>query len=181
MDKYKPKFTSLQSEIIKLLCIKAGITLNQRQIAKLLKVSPTAVAKSLNNLKKDEIIKIKKSGTMNLNLIELNRDSPKTIAIKRIENFKLVYTSGLADFLADKFPGSSVILFGSFSRGEDIERSDIDIAVIGSKGKTLDLAEFEAFFEKRINVQFYEDLNKINKNLKASILNGIILIGFVEV
>ena len=45
MDMYKLKWTRLQSEILRLLCIKSGQILNLRGIANCLKVSPTAVAK----------------------------------------------------------------------------------------------------------------------------------------
>ena len=179
MDTYKLKFTKLQNEIFRLLCIKAGSSLNQRGISKLLKVSPTAVSKSLPMLEKEGLAKIERSKTMNLSSIRFNRDNPKAIALKRTENLRLVYESGLADFLEEKFPGCAVILFGSYSLGEDTEKSDIDIAVIGSKRKEVDLEKFEGLLERSINIQFYEDINKINKNLKSNILNGITLSGAV--
>lgn len=181
MDTYKLKFTKLQNEIFRLLCIKAGSSLNQRGIARLLGVSPTAVSKSLPALEKEGLARIEKSRTMNLILVELSRESPKAIDLKRTENLRLVYESGLADFLDKKFPGCAVILFGSYSLGEDTEKSDIDIAVIGSKRKEVDLAKFEKLLERNINMQFYEDMKRIDKNLKSNILNGITLSGVVEV
>jgi predicted nucleotidyltransferase len=179
MDTYKLKFTKLQNEIFRLLCIKAGSSLNQRGISRLLRVSPTAVSKSLPALEKEGLAKIERSKTMNLSSVGFNRDNPRAIALKRTENLRLVYESGLADFLEEKFPGCAVILFGSYSLGEDTEKSDIDIAVIGSKRKEVDLTEFEKLLERSINIQFYEDIDKINKNLKSNILNGITLSGAV--
>jgi predicted nucleotidyltransferase len=179
MDTYKLKFTKLQNEIFRLLCIKAGIPLNQRGISRLLRVSPTAVSKSLPALEKEGLAKIERSKTMNLSSVGFNRDNPRAIALKRTENLRLVYESGLADLLEEKFPGCAVILFGSYSLGEDTEKSDIDIAVIGSKRKEVDLTEFEKLLERSINIQFYEDIDKINKNLKSNILNGITLSGAV--
>src|SRR3989338_3774573 len=143
MNMYKLKFTRLQMEIFRLLCAKAGEKLNQRQTAKLLKVSPTAVAKSISKLEKEGIIIKEKQGDMNLNLITLNRDSKKTMELKRAENLRLIYESGLNEFLEDELPGATVILFGSYSRGDDTTSSDIDIAVIGRKEKEISLEEFE--------------------------------------
>jgi Mn-dependent DtxR family transcriptional regulator len=48
---YKLKWTPLEKEIFSLLCIRAGEKLSQREIAKILKVFPTAVANSLQKLK----------------------------------------------------------------------------------------------------------------------------------
>jgi len=72
MDIYKLSFTKLQNEIFRLLCIKTGIILNKRRIAKMLKVSPTAIAKSLPTLEKKGLIKAEKDPQMNLTYIQFN-------------------------------------------------------------------------------------------------------------
>lgn len=174
---YKLKFTKLQNGIFRLLCIKAGMSLNQRGIARILQVSPTAVAKSLPGL--NALIKTEKSRTMNLTSIELNRDNPKAIAFKRIENLKQIYESGLIEFLEEKFPSCTIILFGSYSLGEDTTNSDIDIAVIGSKIKKIQLTKFDKLLERIIILHFYDNL-KINENLKQNIINGVTFHGTVE-
>ena len=178
---YKLKFTRLQSEIFRLLCIKTGITLNQRQIAKFLKVSPTAIAKSLFLLEKESMIKINKNNEMNLNLIKLNRDNKKTLELKRIENLKTLIESNLISFLEESFPGSTIILFGSFSKGDDISTSDIDIAIIEHKGKNINLEKYEKLLEKNINLNFYFSFKEIDRYLKSNILNGILLSGGIEI
>lgn len=180
MDTYKLNFTRLQSEIFRFLCIKAETSLNQREMAKMLKVSPTAIAKSIKKLEKENLIRIKRSKTMNLTSIELNRNNQKTISLKRIENLRLIYEFELDEFLEEKFPGSTIILFGSYSQGEDTEKSDIDIAVIGSKEKELNLTKFSKLLERPIFIHYYKDFNKIDKNLKSNILNGIVLQGAIE-
>jgi len=179
MDIYKLKFTRLQNEIFRLLCIKTQ-ELNQRRIAKLLRVSPTAVSKSIKELEKEELILIEKDKLMNLNSITLNTDNPETIALKRIENLKLIYESKIVNFLEEKFPGTTIILFGSYSRGEDTNRSDIDIAIIGSKAKELNLTTYDKKLERTITIHNYENINKLNKELKSNILNGIVISGAVE-
>ena len=187
MDMYKVKWTRLQTEVFRFLCIKAGQNFNLSEIAKSLSVSSTAVSKALPELEKAGLINARKSKTMNLMSIELNRDSEKTVELKRVENLRMIYESGLVDFLEDKFPGATIILFGSYSRGEDIlakdekgQDSDIDIAIIRRKEKNLELKEFDKKFEKRISVNFYDSFNKIHKHLKDSIFNGILLSGSVE-
>lgn len=180
MDTYKLKFTRLQNEIFRLLCIKAGKSLNQREIARVLKVSPTAVAKALPLLDKECLVRVKKSKEMNLTFIGFNRDSSKAIEFKRTENLKLIYGSGLVGCLEEKFPGCTIILFGSYSKGEDTTVSDIDIAIIGSKEKQIDLTKFDKMLERTIFLHFYSSLKGINKELRENIFNGIILVGGIE-
>ena len=180
MDTYKLKFTKLQNEIFRLLCIKVGKPLNQRKISKLLKVSPTAVGKAIKLLENNELIRIDKSKEMNLNLISLNRDNTKAVSLKRVENLKMIYELGLFDFLEEKFPGCTIILFGSYSRGEDTIKSDIDIAIIGSKEKELDLEKFEKKLKRTISLHHYKLFKEINKDLKENLFNGIVFSGGIE-
>ena len=187
MDTCKVKWTQLQSEIFRFLCINTGKELSLRNIAKQLKKSPTAVSNALKGLVKEELVKIKKSESMKLLLIEFNRDNRKAIEFKRVENLKLIYESGLSAFLEESFPGGCIILFGSYSRGDDIwtnkieeHRSDIDIAVIGCKEKQLNLSEFDKKLERNIMINFYSSFAEIHKHLRDSILNGILLSGSVD-
>ena len=185
MDMYKLKWTRLQAEIFRLFCVKAGQKLNLRETARQLKVTPTAVSKALQDIEREALVKIQKSKTMNLFSIEFNRDSPRAIELKRVENLKMIYESGLSDFLFNEFPGAAVFLFGSYSRGEDTcaneeNKSDIDIAVIGSKGKHAEMAKFNALLERDVVINYYASLHDIHRNLKNNILSGIILKGGVE-
>ena len=145
MDAYKQEWTRLQNEIFRFLCIKSDQDFNLRGISKFLDVSPTAVSKALKQLEEKKLIKIEKSKVMNLMSIKLNRDNYSIIELKRTENLKLIYESNLVDFVENKFPGCTIILFGSYSRGEDIYSSDIDIAIIGSKEKDLNLSKYNKF------------------------------------
>ena len=188
MDMYKLKFTKLQNEIFRFLCIKAGMSLNQRGIAKMLKVSSTAVGKSLSTLEREGMVKIEKSKTMNLMSITLNRDNSKTLEFKRVENLKLIYESGLVEFLEELFPGTTIILFGSYSRGDDVltdesegYTSDIDLAVIGTKEKEIELKKFNKLLERNIVINFYSSFNEIHKHLRDNILNGILLLGSIDI
>jgi len=171
----KQKLTSLQQDILRLLFVKAGLKLNQRDIANFLKVSPPAVLKALLGLN----MYIKQSKDKRW-VIELNRSDHKIMQLKRVDNLKQIYESGLADFLENEFPGTTIILFGSYSRGEDLINSDIDIAIIGRKNKLIELEKYEKELERQINLNFYDSFTKIHKNLKENLFNGILLAGGVE-
>lgn len=180
MDIYKIKFTLMQEEILRLLGIKAGEKLNQRQIAKFLNVSGTAVGTSVLDLEKTGLIVKESQGTMNLNIITLNRDNKKAMQLKRVENLKLIYETGVADFLEEEFPGATIILFGSFSRGDDTTVSDMDVAIIGMKEKEVNLEKFEKMLERKINLNFYAALKEVHKDLRENICNGIVLVGGIQ-
>lgn len=177
---YKLKLTNLQQEIMRLLFIKAGISLNQRQIANLLEVTPPAVMKALPALAQENLLKIQQDKETKRWSIELNRNHHKVMQLKRADNLQQIYESGLADFLEKEFAGATIILFGSYSRGEDIINSDLDIAVVGRKDKLIDLTQYEQALGRQINLNFYDSFGKIHKHLKENLSNGIILAGGVE-
>lgn len=176
---YKLNLTRLQYEIFRLLCFKSGDKLNQREISLLLEVSPVAISKSLDDLEKGEFINVQKNKKMNLKLISLNRENSKILGFKRSENLKNIYESGLNKFLEENFPGASIILFGSYSKGEDISSSDIDIA-IEDKEKNIDYEIYEKKLERNISLHFFNSFKKINKELRENIFNGIVLEGGIE-
>jgi len=180
METNKLKFTRLQSRIFTLLCIKAGSSVNQNSIARELKVSPTAISKAIKYLENQGIAKIEKSKSMNFISIQLNRDNQKVMQLKRAENLKQIYESNLIEELEEKFAGSTIILFGSYSRGDDTITSDIDVAIIGRKERAINLEKFENILARKITLNFYESLASIHKELKENLFNGIVLSGGVS-
>jgi len=177
---HKLKLTNLQQEILRLLFIKVGTSLNQRLIAKSLEVSQAAVMKALPGLEKRDFIKMQQNKESRRWSIELNRDNYKVMQLKRADNLKLIYESGLADFLEKEFAGATIILFGSYSRGEDTISSDIDLAVVGRKEKEVELSEFEELLNRKININFYNNFENIQKNLRENLCNGIVLVGGIR-
>lgn len=179
---YELKLTNLQQRILRLLFVKMGIgiKLNALGLARNLSVSQPAISKSLPLMIKENLIKVEKDKDSGRLSIEANRDNPKILQLKRVDNLKLIYESGLADYLEKEFAGGTIILFGSYSRGDDIFNSDIDIVIIGRKDKLVNLGKFEEVLEKEIRINFYNSFKDIHKNLKNNILNGIIISGGVE-
>jgi predicted nucleotidyltransferase len=180
MDTYKLKFTILQYEILRLLVLKSGITLNQRQIASILHVSPTAVGKAIPAIAQAEYVKAERSPTMNLISVGWNRDSQDAVEYKRAENLRLIYETGLSSFLQESFPGCTIVVFGSYSRGEDTVKSDIDIAILGGQEKKVFFEKYEKILERPINVQCFASTKSIRKELLENICNGIILFGGMQ-
>jgi predicted nucleotidyltransferase len=180
METNKLKFTRLQSEIFRFLSENVGEEINQSLIAKNLNVSSTAVSKALIPLEKNLLVTIKKNKLFNLNTISLNRNNSESIEFKRVDNLKAIYESKILQYLEENFPGCDIILFGSYSKGEDTSKSDIDLAIIKTKEKTLNLSKFEKFLKKEIIINYYSSFKDLNKELKESLCNGIILSGGIE-
>jgi len=181
VNMYKLKLTNLQQEILRLLFAKAGTSLNQRRIARFLEVSQPAVMKALPLLEKEGLITMIQDNESRRWSVELNKENKRALQLKRVDNLRQVYESGLANFLEEEFAGAAVILFGSYSRGEDTAGSDIDIAIIGRKKKPVKLEEFEKKLEKSIFINFYGSFKDIHKDLRDNILNGIVLSGSVDI
>ena len=165
---------------MRFLFIRSGTSFNARQLAKQLKVSPTAISKSLKGLEREGLVSVKKDKDSGRLSIELNKDNRRVFYLKRIENLKLIYESGLVEYLSENFPGATIILFGSYSFGEDTTNSDIDIAIIGSKEKDTNLIQFDKLIERKVSLHFYENFTKMDKNLKENIFNGIVLKGGIH-
>jgi len=177
---YKLKLTNLQQDILRLLFMKAGMSINQRGIARILEVSPPAVMKAIPELGKEGLIKIEQDKESKRWSIELNRNNPKVMQLKRADNLKQIYEYGLFEYLEGEFPGGTIILFGSYSRGDDTINSDIDIAIIGRKEKKVALNKFIKILERVININFYDSFKGIHKNLRENLCNGIVLVGGIE-
>ena len=91
METIKLRLTTLQNDILRLICIKSGEKLNLSEIAKNLDVSVTAVSKSIPKLEETKLISVEKDKKMNLTLISIDRSNKKAIQLKRTENLKMIY------------------------------------------------------------------------------------------
>src|SRR5262245_35036229 len=113
MDIYKIKFTIAELELLAFLSLHAGEKLSQREVAKALRLSPTAIGNAAKTLTTQKLITLEPAKT--INFISYNRDNPKAIMLKKIENQKQVLLSGLTEHLEEQLAGSTAILFGSFA------------------------------------------------------------------
>ncbi len=83
----------------------------------------------------------------------------------------------LRDLIVERLGPSAVILFGSYLRGEDIESSDVDIAVISKVKTGLDFSGIEELLMRKIRVIIVDGLSKLDKGIRGKISNGFLLYG----
>ncbi|MEK6827524.1 MAG: nucleotidyltransferase domain-containing protein, partial [Nanoarchaeota archaeon] len=98
---------------------------------------------------------------------------------KAIYNLFSILESGLIDFIGEKLSPKSIVLFGSYQRGEDMEDSDIDLFV-ECREEQLNIKIFEKKLGRKIQLHFKENFTSYPKELKNNIINGIVLRGFLE-
>lgn len=146
-----------------------------RKLSRLLKLSMPTIISTTNVLSKEKLItKIK--GKV-LTKVAANRENIDFVRYKRLYNLEKIYTSGIINYLSNVYNHpKNIILFGSFSRGDDVEGSDIDIAIITKKKLSLNLLKYEKILEKGINIHEI-DLDGVSKEFKANLANGIVLEG----
>ena len=111
-----------------------------------------------------------------------NRTNERFLLEKRFFNVKQLYEVGLVDYLKEKFNNPTIVLFGSYSKGEDTEESDIDLYIETPSRKKLKLDNFESELQRSIQIFIFRRISYIrNKHLTNNIVNGITLNGFLEV
>lgn len=153
-----------------------------KEICEKSSLSPTSVniyLKQLLNL--NLIIKsYEKKGKRNFPLYNSNYNSDNYKKYKRFINVLKLDTSGVIKYISDTIMPQTIVLFGSYSKGEDVEGSDIDIYVQGIK-KDLKLSVYERNLKRKLQLLFNLDFNKYSTELKNNIINGIVLNGYLEV
>src|SRR3989338_11081409 len=119
--------------------------------------------------------------------ISCNRDHAYTYSRKVSYNLMMVYDSGIINEVHKIIENPrAIILFGSYRKGDDTEKSDIDLAVETLDNKGLRIHELGVLpklgYRKGVKVTLHIfSRNKIDLNLFANIANGIVLEGFFEV
>lgn len=151
------------------------------EISKKSKLAHTSVKKNLIVLKKEKIINeySEKRGKRQFPNYTANTENQFYKEHKKIYNLINIRNSVVIEFIKDKLMPKCIILFGSYSKGEDIETSDIDIFV-EAKGQKIHLNKFEKILKRKIELHFNEDFNRYPKELKNNIINGDILYGYLE-
>jgi len=105
---------------------------------------------------------------------------------KKAYNVDQLYGSGLIAYLLEELAYPTIVLFGSYAKGENHESSDIDIFVLADEKKHPDLTKYEKALGAKIQLflhtrEEFTQLKKTNKELINNVLNGIRLEGYLEV
>jgi len=145
-----------------------------RELSRKTGLSIFTILETIKTLAKNDLIRVKKKG--NLKIVAASH-STAFIRAKRIRNLEKIYDSGVVDYLIKAYDKpEAIVMFGSYSRGDDIEKSDIDIGIITSSHKELNLEKFEKLLSRKIGVHEI-DMKKISREFRNNLINGIILDG----
>lgn len=149
-----------------------------RELSRLSKISPPSVMNYLLEFEKKGLIQ--KYIKRKIPFYKAERDNENFKHYKRLSILYELHKSGLIDYLWDGASPEVIILFGSFSLGEDIENSDIDLFVQSSE-KRLELKKYEKILGREINIFYEPKFSRLSKELKNNILNGTKLKGYLKV
>ena len=154
-------------------------------LSKRVRISKTTANKVVLHLEKEGFLKKAVLGKMWW--ISCNQNHFYNYSRKIAYNLEMIYKSKVLELIhsAVKSP-RAIILFGSYRKGDDNERSDVDIAVeiLGDEElriiKLGTMPHFGYRYDVPVNIHIFSR-NKIDLNLFANIANGIVLEGFLEV
>ncbi len=132
----------------------------------------------LKKLLQDDLIKrIKPRGKMPYYIA--NYEHPHYQNSKRLYALEQLHSSGFLDYLTSLQKAEAIILFGSFSRWDWYDHSDIDIFVYGDIDEIY-VGKFEPKLKREIQVfsgKDKTDLQRIGSGLLKNIIKGIPLKG----
>jgi len=148
-----------------------------RELAEEINLSPSTVSRLVKELQKHDILTVNKSSIK----MEIKASKkPAFTQIKRSYNLMKLEKSGFLKELENKAFADAIILFGSYSRGEDKKDSDIDIAVVNGRETDIKTAGFEKKLGRKLNIHNI-NLNDVETNFVETLANGIVLRGYLEI
>jgi predicted nucleotidyltransferase len=149
-----------------------------RELERLTKLSMPGVRNIANRLVKEGLLDSESEKVVKNYYA---RRDDKFVRMKRVYNLYSIFFSGLLDFIKNEYKEpETIILFGSYSKGEDISKSDIDIAVITADHKEPDFSAFEKKLARKIKI--YEiRIEKAEREFLNTLGNGIVLYGYLKV
>jgi predicted nucleotidyltransferase len=116
-------------KILELLLLNPAGEFHLREISRRTHVSPPYVKREMTNLMALGLVLKRSQG--NLTLFRLNKDSAIAEELKRI----FLKTESFGRFIRDNLEEVGnvrfALIYGSFSKGEEAERSDIDLLIVG--------------------------------------------------
>ena len=166
-----------EEKILRELFNKPSYKFHIRELARITKLNPNTIINIAKKLEKQRLVK--NEPKKHLTEISLNFENKETTWKKRVFNLSQIYSSGVIEFLVKKYSPVSISLIGSYSRGEDIEKSDIDIVLITGKKEIADLSEFDKILGKRIHL-LTAKTSDISDEFFNNLINGIVLYGAVK-
>lgn len=149
-----------------------------KEIAKKIGLAPTSVKLHIKYLLKTRVI-LKKKGEIFRGYIA-DRDNADFMFYKKIINLIRLKESGLLEFIAESLFPQAIVLYGSYAKGDDVEGSDIDLLIITKTKGKIKTGKFEMILKRKIHIMAEESLGSLSKELRAEIINGIVLQGYLN-
>ena len=149
-----------------------------RWISKQIQLAPTSVKLHLDALVEEGFV-IKSDGR-SYETYWANRENPVFRFYKKIDIQMRLEESKVIEYVFEECNATVIILFGSAARGEDDRMSDLDIFVL-AKEKIISLHTYEKQLKRKIQLHFSDHFQKLPKELRNNILNGIIMKGYLKV
>lgn len=148
-----------------------------RQLAGKLGISVPATSSIVRRLRKAGYVTVEKSGAQ-----YIVRARPEAEPFRELKMlYNLWNLRELKRALIKKFEGpKAVVVFGSYSSGEDSEASDVNIAVIAPRKARMDLSGFEKSLGRKIRLFVFPSWRPVPASLRAGILNGVKLYGAIR-
>jgi predicted nucleotidyltransferase len=147
------------------------LRINVREYARILKISPPTASKKLQSYFKEGLLK--KEVDRQYYYYYANRESKIFIDLQRAHwRIKIENSSFIKD-IEQIFLNPVIMLFGSLSKVEAKEDSDIDIAIFSVTKREFDVSTYEKKLNKKIQLFIFKDIYSVtNKQLLNNILNG---------
>jgi len=154
------------------------------QLSKLLKIPYASFYRTIQQMKDILVIEaIGKSKVISLNISNLVVKSYLTISSDEEKKMFLAKQPMIRKISNELNAKDIVVLFGSYAKGKESEKSDIDIMVINQDGKkSISFSKYELLFRKKVNPifiskkEFTKMLNEREENVgKQALKDHVIL------
>jgi predicted nucleotidyltransferase len=167
-------------KILKLFFNGPNTRLHVREVARRSNLTPRGAQNILRSLKNEGLLN--NESTDIVNNYWGNYDNEKFIGLKRALNLYSLYSTSLISTLESYYKNPKcIVLFGSYSRGEDTGESDIDIAIITGMKDLPEMSKFEDALKRKISIHLIKNVKEETSNFTNVLTNGIILSGYLEV
>lgn len=165
-------------KVLKVFFLNPTESLRLREISRMAELSPPSVMLYLKEFEKQGLVR--RYAKRGVPFYQAQRDNGDFKAYSRMGMLFELHDSGLIDYLWEKIAPDAIILYGSCAKGECTEESDVDMFILGKEAK-LDLKAYEKKIGRNVHLLFNQDFRKVSKELINSLINGIVLKGYLKI
>jgi len=166
--------------ILKLFFDGPQTTIHIREVARRTGMTPRGAKYILDALTKEGLLNVQ--ATSIVSNYSGNYQSDKFVALKRSLNLYSLLSCGLVAALEEFYhTPKCIVVFGSYARGEDTGKSDVDIAIVTDRDDSPELDKYESYINRKISISLIGNVRKEDSNFINSLANGIVLSGYLEV